>query len=139
MLLQADGPGNGYQLMQGLEQRSDGNWRPSPGSVYPALSQLEDEGLIRSLKREGETGTTFELTDAGNEHLQERGEERAPWEASEDEDQSPRWALRNAVISTLKAAHHVGQDGDPAQVEEATKILDDARRRLYRLLAGDEE
>jgi DNA-binding PadR family transcriptional regulator len=139
MLLQKDGPANGYQLMQGLEQRSDGNWRPSPGSVYPALSQLEDEGLIRSVQREGETGTTFELTDAGSEHLQERGEERAPWETPEEEDQSPRWALRNAMVSTLKAVHHVGQDGDPGQIEDATKILDDARRRLYRLLAGDEE
>jgi len=137
MLLQLDGPANGYQLMQGLEQRSDGNWRPSPGSVYPALSQLEDEGLIRSTQREGETGRTFELTDAGREHLQERGEERPPWETPDDEDQDPRFALRNAMVSTVKAAHHVGQDGDSSQIEEATKILDQARRGLYRLLADD--
>jgi len=139
MLLQADGPANGYQLMQGLEQRSDGHWRPSPGSVYPALSQLEDEGLIRSVQREGETGRTFELTDAGREQLQERGEERPPWERPEEDDEHPRFALRNAIIGTGKAAWHVAQDGDGKQLEEATKILEDARRRLYRLLAGDDE
>ena len=100
---------------------------------------LEDEGLIRSVQREGETGRTFELTDAGREHLQERGEERPPWETPEDEEQNPRFALRNAMISTVKATHHLAHDGDSSQIEEATKILDQARRGLYRLLADDTE
>ena len=86
MLLSTDGPANGYQLMQGLEERSDGRWRPSPGSVYPALQQLEDEGLIHSVQTEGESGRAFELTDAGRAHLAERGEQKAPWEPGEDEE-----------------------------------------------------
>src|ERR1700744_6245028 len=61
LMLLAEGPANGYQLMQALEERSDGRWRPSPGSVYPALSQLEDEGLINSTAVEGESGRTFSL------------------------------------------------------------------------------
>src|ERR1700742_672166 len=65
MLLSIDGPLNGYQLMQGLEERSDGRWRPSPGSGHPALQQLEDEGLIRSVQAEGESGRAYELPDAG--------------------------------------------------------------------------
>src|SRR5579875_1416932 len=86
MLLSLESPLNGYQLMQGLEERSDGRWRPSPGSVYPALQQLEDEGLIRAVQTEGESGRAFELTDAGRGHLAERGEQKPPWEPALDDD-----------------------------------------------------
>jgi DNA-binding PadR family transcriptional regulator len=137
MLLKLDGPANGYGLMQGLEQRSDGNWRPSPGSVYPALSQLEDEGLIRSTQREGDTGRTFELTEQGTRHLDELGDRKAPWDTEDDGAQNERLALRNAIVGTGKAAWHVAQDATPAQIEEAVKILEEARRSLYRVLAGD--
>jgi DNA-binding PadR family transcriptional regulator len=139
LLLNVDGPANGYQLMQGLGERSEGNWRPSPGSVYPALSQLEDEGLIRSTQVEGDTGRTFELTDAGREQVSQHGEQKAPWEQDEEEASNPRFALRNGIAGLAKASWHVAQDGDTAQIEEATKILAEARRQLYRLLAGDAE
>src|SRR2546421_8802153 len=82
LLLLAEEPRNGYQLMQTIEDRSDGRWRPSPGSVYPTLAQLEDEGLIRSVERDGTK--LFELTDSGREHLAGRDEEVAPWEGDED-------------------------------------------------------
>ena len=139
MLLKLDGPRNGYQLMQGLDERSDGRWRPSPGSVYPALAQLEDEGLIRGTQVEGESGRTFELTDTGGEHLAKLGEIKAPWEPEDAEVENPRIAVRNGVISIGRAAWHVAQDGTPAQIEEAVKILEDARRKVYRLLAGDDQ
>lgn len=138
MLLAVDGPRNGYQLMQRLEERSDGRWRPSPGSVYPALSQLEDEGLIRSAAVEGETGRAFELTDAGREHLDARGEQAPPWEPQDAADDA-RAALRNAVVATIKAARQVGQDGDPAQTARVTELFDQLRREIYRVLAGDAE
>jgi DNA-binding PadR family transcriptional regulator len=138
MLLSLESPLNGYQLMQGLEERSDGRWRPSPGSVYPALAQLEDEGLIRSVDAEGENGRAFGLTDAGRDHLAERGEQKPPWEPEEDEANDPRVAIRHGLKSTVRAAWHVAQDGTPEQIEEAAKILEEARRGLYRLLAGDE-
>ena len=69
LLLKLDGPRNGYQLMEALEDRSEGRWRPSPGSVYPALSQLVDEGLITSTQVEGESGRAFQLTPTGEESL----------------------------------------------------------------------
>jgi DNA-binding PadR family transcriptional regulator len=139
MLLSVEHPLNGYQLMQGLEERSDGRWRPSPGSVYPALQQLEDEGLIHSVPSEGESGRSFELTDAGRAHLEERGEQKAPWDEGADEEGNPRQRFRQVIGGLARTAAHVFQDGTPEQVEEALKILEDARKKLYRLLAGDSE
>src|SRR5258707_6514936 len=78
LLLLAEEPRNGYQIMQEVEQRSDGVWRPSPGSVYPALQQLEDEGLIRSQETDGRK--LFALTDEGRTHVQGRDADApAPW------------------------------------------------------------
>src|SRR5215212_1653574 len=80
LVLLAEEPRNGYQLMQEIEQRSDGAWRPSPGSVYPALQQLEDEGLVRTNQADGRR--VYELTEAGRAHVEEhRTELGAPWEA----------------------------------------------------------
>ncbi len=137
MLLSLESPLNGYQLMQGLEDRSEGRWRPSPGSVYPALQQLEDEGLIRSAHIEGESGRAFELTDAGRKHLEERGEQKPPWEPSQEDEGNPRMNFRHSIGGVVRAAAHVAQDGTPEQAEEALKILEEARRKLYRLLADE--
>jgi DNA-binding PadR family transcriptional regulator len=136
LLLLAEEPRNGYQLMQTLEERSEGSWRPSPGSVYPALSQLEDEGFVRSVQ--SDSGRTFEITDAGREHLAERGDERAPWEPAEDEvDRDTYRSFGKAIASTAKAAAQVAQEGDEAQLARAIELLAETRRALYRLLAGD--
>jgi len=79
LLLLAEEPRNGYQIMQEVEERSEGVWRPSPGSVYPALAQLEDEGLIRSEEVEGRK--LLRLTDAGEAQVKDRGADSpAPWE-----------------------------------------------------------
>jgi DNA-binding PadR family transcriptional regulator len=137
LLLKLDGPRNGYQLMQALEERSEGRWTPSPGSVYPALSQLEDEGLITSTQVEGESGRTFQLTPAGEEDLTQRGEVRAPWESESEADDAVA-ELRQAVIGTIRAVRGVGAEGNAEQIAKATALLDETRRGLYRLLAGDE-
>src|SRR3954447_3691841 len=83
LLLLAEEPRNGYQLMQEIEQRSEGAWRPSPGSVYPALQQLEDERLVTTAERDG--NRVFEITDAGRAWVAEREGEAAPWDAVKDE------------------------------------------------------
>src|SRR5574337_104630 len=80
LALLAEQPRNGYQIMQELEQRSGGLWRPSPGSVYPALQQLEDEGLV--LPAESGGGRVFELTERGRAYVQEHANDpAAPWDA----------------------------------------------------------
>jgi DNA-binding PadR family transcriptional regulator len=137
LLLQADGPANGYQLIQGLSEKSEGNWTPSPGSVYPTLSQLQDEGLIAGTQAEGSSGTTFTLTQAGTEYLDGLGEVKAPWEGDADKDH-PAHQARRAIGGVVKAAAQIYQDGDPDTIAKAQEILAQARKDLYRLLAEDE-
>ena len=137
LLLLSEGPLNGYQIMQEIEQRSDGVWRPSPGSVYPALSQLEDEGLI-SAQQSGDR-RRFALTDAGRAYVDERREElSAPWEqmsGAVDEDVGALFGeMRRAGMAAVQVAHL----GSAEQVAKARALLAEVRRALYSLLAADE-
>jgi DNA-binding PadR family transcriptional regulator len=140
LILLNEGQANGYQLMQTLEERSGGSWRPSPGSVYPALSQLEDEGLIRSVQQDQDSGRTFEITDQGRETVAKRGDQKAPWESDEPYDSNnPQATFWRAFIGTAKAAKQLAQDSDPDALAKATEVLTETRKALYRLLAGDSE
>ena len=134
LVLLAEEPRNGYQLMQEIEERSEGNWRPSPGSVYPALQQLEDEGLVRVLQSEG--GRVFELTDAGRAHVEEnRTELGAPWEAFTGDVTDQTREVAKLLKEVSYAAAQVLRAGNDAQLERAQKVLADARRSLYLILA----
>jgi DNA-binding PadR family transcriptional regulator len=135
LLLLAEEPRNGYQLMQEIEERSGGRWRPSPGSVYPTLAQLEDEGLIRATEREG--SKLFELTDAGRAHLEERTDAPAPWELGDDPDVHAATELRGLIVQVAKAASQVMQVGDDSQKARAVETLAETRRALYRILAEE--
>src|SRR3954454_24544564 len=136
LVLLAEEPRNGYGLMQEIEQRSEGEWRPSPGSVYPALSLLEDEGLVRA-KAEG-NGRRFSLTDEGRAHVEEHREELGePWANLGGEGGSNR-DLRRALGETAAAVMQVARAGNADQVKQALTVLADARKALYRILAGDE-
>jgi DNA-binding PadR family transcriptional regulator len=134
LLLVDEEPRNGYQVMQELEQRSGGAWRPSPGSVYPALQLLADEGLIRGETREG--GTVYELTDAGRTHLEEHRERfGTPWEQAE-----PPEGIRDLgrVLGEVHmATRQVMQAGDVAHAKAAAEVLAETRKKLYGILAGD--
>jgi DNA-binding PadR family transcriptional regulator len=136
LLLLAEEPRNGYQLMQEIEERSGGHWRPSPGSVYPTLSQLEDESLIRATEVDG--AKAFEITDAGREQLASRGDAPAPWDHDDEEGASPR-QVRHDIGGVAAAAWQVAQTGNPEQIGKARELLAETRRRLYRILAGDDE
>jgi DNA-binding PadR family transcriptional regulator len=136
LLLLEEEPRNGYQLMQEIEDRSGGMWRPSPGSVYPALAQLEDEGLVRS--DEGAGRRAFELTDAGRKYVEEHREALGvPWEDAGGEVPQGILELRSLMMQLGMASMQVAQAGDEAQTAEARQVLEDARRALYRILAGD--
>ncbi|MGI8414112.1 MAG: PadR family transcriptional regulator [Solirubrobacteraceae bacterium] len=135
--LLAEEPRNGYQLMQTIEERSAGHWRPSPGSVYPTLAQLEDEGLVRATEAPG--GRHFEITDSGREHLESRAGEPAPWEQDDQPGAGALTELGPLIMQIGKAAWQVAQVGNEAQTKQASEVLTEARRALYRILAQDDE
>ncbi len=135
LLLIAEEPQNGYQLMQAIETRSGGRWRPSPGSVYPALAQLEDEGLIHATERDGTK--LFEITDAGRATLAERGERAAPWEFAGDPAFEAEADMRSLISQVAIAAVQVTRAGSREQIERASAMLQETRRALYRILAED--
>jgi DNA-binding PadR family transcriptional regulator len=121
--------------MQTIEERSGGRWRPSPGSVYPTLAQLEDEGLIRAVERDG--AKLFEITDQGNERLAQSRVDPAPWAEEEDPDGPDLHRMASLMIQIGKAAWQVAQEGDERQTEQAFQTLAETRRALYRILAQD--
>jgi DNA-binding PadR family transcriptional regulator len=128
---------HGYQIMQRLEERSGGMWRPSPGSVYPTLQLLEDQGFIKGEDVEGRR--VFSITEAGKtEAAASKERHGAPWESPEQGDEGPRFKLRKAVFQIGAAVKQVGTSGSSEQVDKAIEILADARRRIYEVLAeGD--
>ncbi|WP_410611634.1 PadR family transcriptional regulator [Amycolatopsis sp. lyj-109] len=135
LALLAEEPRHGYQLMQEIRRRTHDRWRPSPGSVYPILQQLEDEGMVHTVETAGRR--VAELTDAGREHVAGREAEFAAlWEEPEEEPGADRFAaLWHALGELSGAAAQVGYSGNEAQVAEVKKILADARRRVYAVLA----
>ena len=137
LLLLAEGPRNGYQLMQEIEKRSNGAWRPSPGSTYPALQQLEDEGLVRV---EVEGGSRlFHLTEMGKIAASEKSESQntAPWDPANFGAESGS-ELRELMGQIMMAAMQVNHVGNSTQVAAARKILADVCRSLYQILAESE-
>ncbi len=137
LLLLAEGPLNGYQIMQEIEKRSDGVWRPSPGSVYPALAQLEDEGLVRT--EQVDERRTYVLTDAGRAYVDERRADLdAPWETMTGAVDDNIGAMFREMRRVAMAAGQIGHLGSADQVAKARDILATARRSLYSLLAEDE-
>ena len=136
LVLLAEGPRNGYGLMQEIERRSGGAWRPSPGSVYPALQLLEDEGLVCAEESGGRR--LFALTDEGRSHVTEHAEALGtPWEEVGGGSEHVA-ELRSLVLGVGAAVMQVLQAGTEAQVAEAARVLEDTRRSLYRILAGDD-
>jgi DNA-binding PadR family transcriptional regulator len=137
LVLLAEKPTNGYQIMQELEQRSRGAWRPSPGAVYPALAQLEDEGLVRA--ETTSSGRLYHLTERGKTYVEShRDTLSAPWEsAGQPDSEASVVGLFGELKHIAAAALQVVHTGSAAQITEAQKILNQARRALYRLLAED--
>jgi DNA-binding PadR family transcriptional regulator len=136
--LLAEEPMNGYQIIQEIGERSGGVWRPSPGSIYPALQQMEDEGLIRA--ETGEAGRkAYVLTDEGRTYASAHEEElRAPWDVVAGSAGSNARELRRLIGQVVVAVGQVAQAGSTSQIEQAHRVLADTRRRLYGILAADD-
>jgi DNA-binding PadR family transcriptional regulator len=139
LALLAEEPRNGYQIIQEIGERSGGVWRPSPGSVYPALQQLEDEALIQAETPEGGR-RRYALTAEGQAYIEAHPEEvQAPWDVVAGSVGDDAIELRDLFGQVMMAAVQVMRVGNDAQVAQAQKILTDARRSLYRVLAADED
>ena len=135
LLLLAEEPRNGYQLMQEIERRSDGVWRPSPGSVYPALQQLEDEGLV---EQAGEGRKAYTLTAEGRAHVEEHRQELGtPWDAVKGDMAEGAWELMDAMRQIGMALFQLTHSGTDEQRAEAREVLAETRRSLYRILSEE--
>lgn len=144
LALLAEKPMHGYQIIREIEERSGGSWKPSAGSVYPTLQLLADEGLISSEESNGRK--TYALTEEGKAAAEEAGP--APWEGDTDSGTSRPtgpfgghnpWdgELPKAGMALAQAAAQVRRTGTPEQIKEAVTVLEDARRKLYSILAQD--
>ncbi|HEX3332944.1 MAG TPA: PadR family transcriptional regulator [Acidimicrobiales bacterium] len=126
-----DEPAHGYEVMRRLEEMSGGLWRPSPGSVYPHLQMLEDEGLVQSSEAEG--SRTYTLTDEGRAEAEKAA---LPWQAATETDDKLR-SLRLAVGQMASAAKQLAGAGETSQIERGIAVIQKARKELYQILAED--
>jgi DNA-binding PadR family transcriptional regulator len=134
LALVAEQPRHGYEIIQEIGERTGGVWRPSPGSIYPTVSQLEDEGLVRIEKVEGRR--VIHLTEAGTSHVEEhRAELDAVWDAAGRDVDDDAAALWEQLAQLHAAAHQVMSAGTPEQITAAGTALAEARKTIYRLLA----
>jgi len=127
---------HGYQVIQELAERSEGAWTPSPGSIYPALQLLQDEGLVTAAETDGKR--VFTLTAAGTEEAASRGDGPLPWEAAARGERSGFSQLRELVGGVHAAVRQVASAGNEEQVAKAVTLLGSTRRELYRILAEDD-
>ena len=143
LALLAEKPMHGYQIISEISERSGGVWKPSAGSVYPTLQLLADEGLITAEEEGGRK--TYTLTEMGRAEAATSAD-RAPWPTGGTTSGSSSGGRRDfgnagpiakAGMDLAQAAAQVGRTGNPEQVKQAVEILDEARRRLYSILAQD--
>jgi DNA-binding PadR family transcriptional regulator len=132
LLLLAEQPMHGYHLMQAITERTSGAWRPSPGAIYPTLSQLEDEGLIQTVAEGGRRLAT--LTDAGQAYVQARDETLPDPFAEFTARCGGSSELREALEELRYPVRQLAR-GDSQQVQAAQRVLTEARRALYLILA----
>ncbi len=133
LALLAEEPMHGYQIITELTERSGGVWRPSPGSVYPTLQAMEDQGLVTADQAEGRR--VFSLTDEGRTLAGEAGDGPAPWERAARGANRSLVDLRGLMVEVAAATMQVGRSGSEGQVKAVGEILAETRRRIYLVLA----
>ena len=131
-------PMNGYQVIQQIGERSGGAWRPSPGSVYPTIQQLEDEGLVEADEERGRR--TLRLSDAGRAYREEHADEFAavwaPFAEPEATEDGPDYtSLKPEIGQVMSAVWQIVTSGTDAQRRQAIDVLVETRRQLYGILA----
>ncbi|HZI92518.1 MAG TPA: PadR family transcriptional regulator [Thermoleophilaceae bacterium] len=134
LALLVERPMHGYEMIKEIEERTQGLWRPSAGSIYPTLALLEDEGLIRGEESEGKR--RFALTDDGREQAEGR-KGTLPWEQVTAGADPGEIRLREAFFALRAAVLQVGGAGSEEQAARARDLLDETRKRIYAILAED--
>ena len=134
LALLSERPMHGYEMIQELDSRTGGVWRPSPGSVYPTLQLLEDEGLIVSEETEGRK--RFSLTESGQAEAATAAA-NAPWREFSDETVSSGQDTKEAIFGIMNALRQIGFEGDREQWQRAVAVLNETKRKLYAILADD--
>lgn len=139
LALLTDGPRHGYQIMADIAERSGGLWKPSPGSVYPVLSALQDEGLVDDEKVEGKR--VFSLTAAGRVYTEQNANALAEvfsqFSPPPGETAGEQPDVRVLLAGLAGAAIQVVANGTSEQLTAAIEILERTRRDLYGLLASE--
>jgi len=126
-------PHNGYRLMKAFDRATDGAWRPSPGSIYPTLTQLQDEGLIVAVG-EGRS-SEFQLTDAGRGYIVEHADElEQAWQSATVQSEQDL-AFHASVAKLHGAIEQFRFAATDEQRAAGVQAIDDARRALYLILA----
>jgi DNA-binding PadR family transcriptional regulator len=129
-------PMHGYEMIQELDSRTNGIWRPSPGSVYPTLQLLEDEGLIEATAEGGRK--SYRLTEDGRPEA-ETAAQNPPWASIGDDTMSQVQDFRDAAVGIMGALRQVGFSGTPEQRQKALEVLNETKRKLYAVLADADE
>ena len=128
---------HGYEIIGELTERTDGLWRPSPGSIYPTLQLLEDEGLVTAQVDEAGGKRRYALTEEGQRAAADVAKGPAPWEAVAAGAPEGARALRQAAVKLMPVVRQVMVSGGPREYEEVAKVLDETRRRIYAILANE--
>jgi DNA-binding PadR family transcriptional regulator len=136
LVLLADRAMHGYEMIQEIADRSDGLWRPSPGSVYPTLQLLVDEGLIAGTESEG-SKRLFELTDEGRAAAEKV--ETPPWEEITEGADPGQVNLRTAVTQLMGAVAQSAYAASAEQQQRIVDIINNARREVYNILGETDE
>ncbi len=135
LALLAERPMHGYEMIQEIAERSSGTWKPSPGSVYPTLQLLVDEGLITHAEADGKK-KLFELTEEGRGVAEKV--ETLPWdeiaEGVDPAEQNLRTAVGQLFGAVAQSAHAAG----PEQQQRIIDIVNNARREIYQILGESE-
>lgn len=134
LALLSEGPMHGYQMIRAIEERTHGSWKPSAGSVYPTLQMLADEGLVTT--EMAQDRKVYSLTDAGREEATAAAAS-APWSNSTGFDGKSMSALPKAGVELAQAIGQVLRSGSSEQHKQAVEVLEEARRKIYSILAQD--
>lgn len=135
LLLLEEEPRHGYQIIREIEERSEGAWKPSPGSVYPTLQMLADEGLVSVEESGGRK--TYSLTEDGTGQAAKLKDTPAPWDHDQEPRKGPSAELTKAGARLGQAVAQIATSGSREQTQQAVEVVDEARRKIYTILAQE--